>query len=158
LSAFLTLIVSLAIAGGFNYAELCIGDLKPFKFYMISTEKEAVFLKGLKFKNLAIGGIDGERRNAGLKLKRFFKEYNLKDSDLSDFETKAANGFRITYLNHVFYTGEDLTSYLKTKPIKQQLKAFFFILKQLITRKARESKTNFKTRVEILKQKLKRCL
>jgi len=124
---------------------------------MISTEQEAVFLKGLKFKNLAIGGIDGERRNAGLKLKWFLKEYNLKDSDLTDFETKAANGFRIVYLNHVFYTGDDLSNYLKTKPIKKQLRAFFSILKQLIVRKAKDSKKDFKTRVEILKQKLKRC-
>ena len=124
---------------------------------MITTEQEAVFLKGLKFKNLAIGGIDGERRNAGLKLKRFLKEYNLKETDLTAFETKAANGFRIVYLNHVFYNGDDLVSYLKTKPIKKQLRAFFSILKLLIIRKAKEIRKDFKTRVEILKRKLKRC-
>jgi len=124
---------------------------------MISTEQETIFLKGLKFKNLVNGGIGGEKRNAGIKLKWFLKEYQLKVSDLNDFEKKAANGFRIVYLNHVFYTGEDLSNYLKTKPIKKQLRAFFSILKQLIIRKVKDSRNNLKIRVEIIKQKLKRC-
>ncbi|HXD92126.1 MAG TPA: hypothetical protein VNX01_02885 [Bacteroidia bacterium] len=57
---------------------------------MITTEQEAIFLKGLKFKNLAIAGIDGERKNAVIKLRWFLKENNLKDTDLTDFETKIA--------------------------------------------------------------------
>jgi hypothetical protein len=124
---------------------------------MISTEQEAIFLKGSKFKNLAIGGIDGEKKNAGIKLKWFLKENNLKESDLTDFETKTAKGFRIVYLSHVFYNDEDLVNYLKTKPIKKQLRAFFSILKQLIIRKAKTSIEKFKTRKENFKQKLKRC-
>ena len=122
---------------------------------MITTKQEAIFLKGLKFKNLAIGGIDGEKKNAGIKLKWFLKENNLKDTDLTDFETKTAKGFRIVYLNQVFYNDNDLVSYLKTKPIKKQLRAFFSILKQLIIRKAQMSLKDFKTRKENLKQKLK---
>jgi|GEM_PF-2041872 hypothetical protein len=124
---------------------------------MISTEQEAIFLKGLKFKNLAIGGIDGEKKNAGIKLKWFLKENHLKESDLTDFEAKTAKGFRIVYLNQVFYNDEDLVNYLKTKPIKKQLRAFFSILKQLIIRKAQTNLKDFKKRKENLKQKLKRC-
>jgi hypothetical protein len=124
---------------------------------MITTDQEAIFLKGLKFKNLAIGGIDGEKKNAAIKLRWFLKENDLKDTDLTDFETKTAKGFRIAYLNHVFYNGEDLVNYLKTKPIKKQLRAFFSILKQLIIRKAKTSLKDFKARKEILKQKLERC-
>jgi hypothetical protein len=99
---------------------------------MITTEQEAILIRGVKFKNLADKGVDGEQINATRKLHAFLIDNRLTLTDLNVFEKKYLLGFRIEYLKKVFYTPDELVAFLKTKPLKFQVKAFFAITGQLI--------------------------
>jgi len=98
---------------------------------MVTVEQEAIFLKGIKFKNLADKGVDGEQSNAKRKLHAFLIDNRLTLTDLNAFEKKCSLGFRIEYLKKVFYTPDELTAFLKTQSFKFQIKAFFAITWQL---------------------------
>jgi hypothetical protein len=102
---------------------------------MVTAEQEAIFLKGIKLKNLALKGVDGEKTNAERKLHTFLFGNRITLAELEAFEKKYSLGFRLEYLKKVFYTPDELLAFLKTKPLKFQAKAFFAITWQLIQSK-----------------------
>ncbi|HXD91885.1 MAG TPA: hypothetical protein VNX01_01660 [Bacteroidia bacterium] len=102
---------------------------------MVTTEQEAILLRGIKFKNLALKGIDGEKSNAQRKLNAFLIDNKSTIAKLEAFEEKYLLGFRLEYLKKVFYTPDELSAFLKTKSLKFQVKAFFAITWQLIKKR-----------------------
>jgi hypothetical protein len=102
---------------------------------MISTDKEAVLKTGLAIKKLAMQGIDGERNAAENRLHFFMEKFDITLQEINEFEIKISSGYRIEYLKNVFYNGDDLIDYLKTKSFKEQANAFFSILIQLIQKR-----------------------
>ena len=123
---------SQSIVQPFFKNKLCQKLKLLLKFYMITTEQESILIRGVKFKNLAFKGVDGEKLNAERKLHAFLIDNRLTVTDLNAFEKKYLLGFRIEYLKKVFYTPDELTAFLKTKSLKFQVKALFAITWQLI--------------------------
>lgn len=99
---------------------------------MTTTDQEKVFKTGLKIKALALEGIDGEMNAAKNRLHFYLEKFEITLKELNDFEVKISSGFRIEYLENVFYNQEDLIEYLKTQPLPKQAEAFFTILFPLI--------------------------
>lgn len=102
---------------------------------MISIEKEAVLKTGLGIKKLVLQGVDGERIAAENLLHFHLRKFRITLDEINEYEKKIASGYRIVYLNQVFYSGDDLIDYLKTKDFSQQAHAFFTILFQLIQKR-----------------------
>ena len=131
----MTPIQAQSIVQPFFKMKLC-GQIKtPLKFYMITTEQEAILLRGIKFKNLAFKGVDGEKTNAQRKLAAFLIDNKSTVAQLETFEEKYLLGFRLEYLKKVFYTLDELLAFLKTKSLKFQATALFAITWQLIKTK-----------------------
>jgi hypothetical protein len=102
---------------------------------MITADKEAVLKTGLAIKKLALQGIDGERKAAENRLHFFIEKFDITLKEINEFEINISTGYRIEYLKNVFYNGEDLIDYLKTKNFKEQAAAFVSILIQLIQKR-----------------------
>jgi len=99
---------------------------------MITKDKEAVLKTGLKIKALALQGIDGEMNAAKNRLHFYLERFEITIKELNEFETKISSGYRLEYLNNVFYNEDELIEYLKTKSFREKVEAFFSILIQLI--------------------------
>ncbi|HTA61325.1 MAG TPA: hypothetical protein VK835_02670 [Bacteroidia bacterium] len=102
---------------------------------MITTDKEAVLKTGLAIKKLALQGIDGERNAAENRLHFFMEKFGITLAEINEFEINISTGYRIVYLKNIFYNGDELIDYLKTKNFKEQAAAFFSILIQLIQKR-----------------------